>query len=300
MPRAETAVLGRHDAGDALTVAGLRQTLAGELRAAGIESAALDARLLLGHALALDQASLAAYGACRLDAGQRAAIAALARRRVAREPVARIVGSKEFWSLSLAVDSSTLVPRPETETVVEETLAAVDADGRRAQSLRIADLGTGSGALLLALMSELPDAFGVGTDASVRAIKVARNNAQRLRLARATFVACDMASALGGPFDIVVSNPPYVASDHIASLPPEVRDFDPRAALDGGPDGINYYRSIAASVPPLLARGGILVVEVGAGQADAVKCLLSAAGLTSFPPRTDLNGIPRALLAIKG
>jgi release factor glutamine methyltransferase len=284
---------------DAATVAGARRTLANDFRAAGIESPELDARLLIAHALRLDHAALAAAGARVLDRDEAAAIAALARRRLAREPVARILGSKEFWSLELRVAAATLVPRPETETVVEAALAATDADAARARRLRIADLGTGCGALLLALLTELPNAFGVGTDTSLDALFVARDNARRLRLTRAAFLACDMSTALDGPFDLIVSNPPYVPSADIAALAPEVRDFDPRSALDGGRDGLDCYRRIAATAPRLLAPGGAIVVEIGIGQAEEVAALFSAAGLAPAPPRTDLSGMPRAVVARK-
>ncbi len=141
--------------------------------------------------------------------------------------------------------------------------------------------------------------FGVGTDASPRALGVARDNARRLGLARAAYVACDMAAALRGPFDVIVSNPPYIASGDIAALPPEVRLFDPRLALDGGPGGLDFYRSIAATAPALLAPDGVLVVELGAGQSEPVAALFAAAGLAPLSPQPDLNGVPRALVARK-
>jgi len=295
-PRAANS-LTRPEGAGARTVAAARRALAQKFRAAGLDSPDLDARILVGHALGLDHAALVAADARALDAVERATIAALAARRLEREPVARIVGRKEFWSLPLRVDAATLVPRPESETVVEAALAAVDWYGSRAGVGRIADLGTGSGALLLALLTELPNATGIGTDASLEALAVARDNAGRLGLSRAQFIACDMAAALGGPFDLIVSNPPYIASGAIASLTPEVRDFDPRPALDGGPDGLDFYWAIAASVPALLRPGGALVVELGAGQAEAVAALFSAAGLAPAPPHPDLGGVPRALLA---
>jgi release factor glutamine methyltransferase len=298
-PDADVAVPARHGSAAALTVAGMRRALAEEFRASGIDSPELDARILVGHALSLDPAALAAAGSSLLDAEQCDAIGALAHRRLAREPVARIVGSREFWSLRLGIDPSTLVPRPETETVVEAALAAIDAGGPRARALRIADLGTGSGALILALLAELPNAFGIGTDTSLGALLVARNNAQRLEFARAAFLACDMAAALSGPFDVIVSNPPYIASADIATLAPEVRDFDPRAALDGGADGLDCYRAIAATAPALLKPDGVLIVELGIGHAEAVAALFLAAGLVPSPPRPDLYGMPRALLARK-
>jgi len=299
MSGADGEVLARPDGAEMPTIADVRRALTEEFRAAGIESPELDARILVGHALSLDHAALAAAGARLLEGGEQNTIAEFARRRLTREPVARIVGSKEFWSLKLAVNSSTLVPRPETETVVEAALAAIDADGPRTRTLRIADLGTGSGALLLALLAELPNAFGVGTDISFGTLLVAQDNAQGLKFGRATFVACDLAAAFGGRFDLIVSNPPYIASCAIATLAPEVRDFDPHAALDGGPDGLDFYRLIAATAPPLLKAGGALVVELGIGQAPAVAALLSGTRLLPSPPRYDLQGLPRAITAKK-
>jgi release factor glutamine methyltransferase len=295
MPQADATVLAKP-----ATVAQTRRAVAARFRAAGLDSADLDARVLIGHAFGLDHAALAAADARDLGADEEKAIAALAERRLAGEPVARILGRKEFWSLMLRVDVATLVPRPETETVVEAALAAIAARGPRARPLRVADLGTGTGAIVLALLSELPNALGVGTDISPLALAVARDNAHRLALTRASFVACDMATALRGPFDVIASNPPYIASGDIATLATEVRDFDPRAALDGGADGLNHYRAIAATVPALLAPGGALVVELGIGQAEPVAALFAAAGLALSPPRNDLNGIPRALVATKG
>jgi release factor glutamine methyltransferase len=285
------------DGAPATTVAGARRMWAARFRSGGIDSPDLDARLLVGHALGLDHAGLAAAAARRLGAGEERAIAAVAERRLGHEPVARIVGTKEFWGLPLCVSAATLVPRPETETVVEAALAVIDRRGARMRALRIADLGTGSGAILLALLTELPNAFGVGTDASAGALAVARDNTQRLGLTRATYVACDMAAALSGPFDVVVSNPPYIASADIEGLPPDVRMFDPRRALDGGADGLDFYRAIAAAAPALLAPDGILVVELGAGQAEPVAALFAAAGLAPSPPRPDVNNVPRALVA---
>lgn len=283
----------------ARTVAGARRALAARLRAAGLASPELDARLLVGHALGLDHAGLAAADGRSLGADQEAAIAAMVQRRLAGEPVARILGLKEFWSLPLRIGAATLVPRPETETVVEAALAAIDERGPRTRPLRIADIGTGSGAILLALMSELPHAFGVGTDISRGALAVARDNARRLGLS-AHFVAGDLMAALRRPFDVIVSNPPYIASGDIAALPADVRDFDPPSALDGGPDGLTVYRAIAATVPALLGTGGTLIVELGLDQAEPVAALFAAAGLVPSPPRHDLNGVPRALAATLG
>jgi release factor glutamine methyltransferase len=299
MKPAERGAISVHGATGTPTVAGARRLLAAEFRTAGIETPELDARILVAHALSLDHAGIAAAGARTLEAGERDLIGRLAERWRRREPVARIVGFKEFWNLQLAIDSTTLVPRPETETIVEAALAEVDSAGMRSRPMRIADLGTGSGAILLALLSELPNAFGVGTDTSCGALRIARDNARRLRLERAAFVACDLAAALGGTFDLIVANPPYIASGDIAALAPDVRDYDPRTALDGGPDGLGCYRAIAATVPPLLNAAGRLVVEVGTGQAAAVGDLFSQAGLAPGYPRNDLQGTPRALVAGK-
>lgn len=285
---------------EVLSVAATRRLWAAKFRDDGIDAPELDARLIIECALGLDHAGLVAASTRILSAQEQRLVTVLARRRLAREPMARIVGAKEFWSLPLRIDAATLVPRPETETVVEAALAAIDGFGGRARALRIADLGTGCGAILLALLSELPNAFGVGTDTSLRALAVARDNAHRLRLTRATFVGCDMASALRGPFDVIVSNPPYIASADITALAPEVRYFDPRAALDGGADGLKFYRAIAATAPPLLASDGALVVELGAGQSGHVAAMFAAAGLAPLPPYPDLGGVPRALMATKG
>jgi release factor glutamine methyltransferase len=295
MPRAADAVLARP-----ATIAETRRAVAARFRAAKLDSPDLDSRILIGHALGLDHAALAAAGLRNLAAHEEKAIGALVDRRLAGEPVARIIGRKEFWSLPLGVNAATLVPRPETETVVEAALAAIDARGLRSRPLRIADLGTGTGAIVLALLSELPNAFGVGTDISIQALAAARANARDLALTRASFVVCDMAAALRGPFDLIVSNPPYIPSADIAALDVEVRNFDPHQALDGGADGLDYYRALAAAAPALLTPGGALVVEFGIRQAEPVAALFAAAGLAPSLPRDDLGGRPRALVAFKG
>jgi release factor glutamine methyltransferase len=182
--------------------------------------------------------------------------------------------------------------------VVETALARLDRDGARSRRLRIADLGTGSGAILVALLHELPDAFGIGTDCDPAALATARANAARLAVAaRTAFVACDFGAALAGGLDLVVANPPYIATDEIAALAPEVRHFDPRGALDGGPDGLAAYRAIAADAGRLLAPRAHLVMEVGAGQADAVSALVAAAGLGAVAVAPDLAGIGRVVSA---
>jgi release factor glutamine methyltransferase len=279
----------------ALSIAGMRRRLAAQFRQAGIDTPELDARVLLGHALALDHAALVAQSERNLTQPETDAIAALARRRLAREPVARIVGTKEFWGLRLALNAETLVPRPETETVVEAALQVLGPS--RTRRLRIADLGTGSGALLLALLTECSAAYGVGTDVSATALGCARANAVSLGVAtRAGFINCDYGAALGGGLDLIVANPPYVARDDIPALAPEVRMFDPLRALDGGPDGASAYRAIAGDARRLLAPGGMLVLEFGADQLGTVTAIMVAAGLVPIgTPHNDLARIPRAL-----
>lgn len=278
------------------TVAAARRALADAFRRADVDSPELDARVLVGHALDLDHTALVSAAARMLSAEEIAVIEAIAARRLADEPVARIVGWKEFWGLPLHLGAATLVPRPETEIVVETALAALDAQGLRRQPLRIADIGTGSGAIMLALLSELPHAFAVGTDVSKGALAMARDNAQELGLSeRAGFVMCELGVALAGGFDLVVSNPPYVRSHDIAGLPREVRNHDPVLALDGGPDGLRCYRALASDAGRLLSRRGQLVVELGAGMAADVASLFRMVGLTPARPRADLAGVARAL-----
>jgi release factor glutamine methyltransferase len=279
-----------------MTVAQARRALTEAFRQAELDSPELDARLLVGHALGLDRTGLTIASSRSLGDAARA-LAVLAARRLDREPVARILGVKEFWGLPLRLNEATLVPRPETETVVEAALAAIDSAGPRDRALRIADLGTGSGALLIALLSELPNASGLGTDVSHKALAAARDNAGRLGVvARTEFTVCDFGAGLTGIFDLVVSNPPYIASADIDTLSPEVR-YDPRRALDGGADGLDCYRTIAGQAPRLLRSNGDLVVELGIGQEPAVATLFRTAGLIPSPARPDLLGIPRALHA---
>jgi release factor glutamine methyltransferase len=224
-----------------------------------------------------------------------------ARRRLAGEPVARILGTKEFWGLPLQISAATLVPRPDTETVVELALEMLRAEPHPERRLRIADIGTGSGAILLALLSELTDAYGIGTDVSVAALRIARRNAACLGFAsRAAFIACDFAAALSESFDLMVSNPPYIRSADIAGLAIEVRDHDPLMALDGGADGLDAYRALIPQAARRLAPGGILVVEAGHDQSGDIEELMTAAGLTQQkPPKADLAGIRRAVAGRK-
>jgi release factor glutamine methyltransferase len=281
---------------DGASVSEALNLLAQAFRTAGIEDADVDARLLVGHALHLDRARLIAQSDRILEAREINVINALAARRLKREPVSRILGQKEFWSIALAITPDVLVPRPETETVVEGALDFVVRGGLRMEKLRILDIGTGSGALLLALLRELPNAIGTGTDISTAALKVARENAARCGVeGRCTFVVCDIASIVEGPFDLLVSNPPYIAHDEIMSLAPEVKNYDPTVALDGGADGLAAYRAIAADAKRLLAPGARMFVELGAGQEATVRDLFTNVGLTAGIARPDLAGIPRVL-----
>lgn len=281
---------------DGASVSEAISLLAQAFHTAGIEAADVDGRLLVGHALHLDRARLIAQSDRILEAREINVISALAARRLKREPVSRILGQKEFWSIALAITPDVLVPRPETETVVEGALDFVVRGGLRMEKLRILDIGTGSGALLLALLRELPNATGTGTDISTGALKVARENAARCGVEdRCTFVVCDIASVVEGPFDLLVSNPPYIAHDEITSLAPEVKNYDPTVALDGGDDGLAAYRAIAADAKRLLAPGARMFVELGAGQEAAVRDLFTNVGLIAGIARTDLAGIPRVL-----
>jgi release factor glutamine methyltransferase len=283
------------------TVEAARRALTAQFRDRALDSPELDARLLVGHVLGLDLTGVIVAANRLLTPDEAKRLEDFARRRLNCEPVARILGFKEFWGLSLELSAATLVPRPDTETVVALALEMAHAVPAPDRPIRIADLGTGSGAILLALLSEMPDAYGIGTDISVAALRIAHANATALGLAdRASFIACDYAAALSGPFDLIVSNPPYIRSVEIAGLAPEVRDHDPPRALDGGPDGLDAYRALIPKATPLLTRHGALIVEVGHDQSDLVEGLMTTAGLMlERPAKADLAGIQRALAGRK-
>lgn len=277
-----------------------RRALAAQLRSAGLGEAELDARILISAALGLDLTGLIAQAARPLTTAEASRLAQHTQRRIAGEPVARILGTREFWGLPFRLSEATLVPRPDTETVVELALEIL-RERQASHPPRIADIGTGSGAILLALLHEIPDAFGVGTDLSQNALITARDNAAALGLAgRAGFVACSYATALRGPFDLIVSNPPYIPSAEIPKLSVEVREHDPHLALDGGNDGYDAYRTLIPQASERLAPAGALVVEAGQGQAQNIETLMRAAALSlDRPPKADLAGIPRAVSARK-
>ncbi|MBS7545437.1 peptide chain release factor N(5)-glutamine methyltransferase [Ancylobacter oerskovii] len=278
-----------------VTRAALIREIAGTLAAAGIDSARREARLLVRQALGLGDAELIARAELAVEATEAARLRALARRRADGEPLARLTGKREFWSLDFTLSPETLVPRPDTETLVEAALAAFPD---RLQPLRVLDLGTGSGALLAALLSERPNAFGIGVDRSEGAARQARANLVALGLgSRAAVLVGDWAAPLGGGFDLVISNPPYIETAAIDRLEVDVRAHDPHMALDGGPDGLAAYRAIAGFLPALLLPGGRAILELGVGQEAAVAQLLVKAGLgIDGPARVDLGGIARALV----
>jgi release factor glutamine methyltransferase len=216
------------------------------------------------------------------------------RRRLDHAPVAHLLGTQEFWSLRFAVSPATLIPRADSEALIE---AAIDAFPDRAAVRRVLDLGTGTGCLLLAALTEFPNATGLGLDRVPAAAALARDNAARLGLAdRARFAAADWAAPLSGRFDLVISNPPYIERATIPGLMPEVARHEPASALDGGPDGLDAYRAICAALPRLLAPGGRAVVELGQGQQAAVTTIAAHAGLRVVGCRVDLGGVARALL----
>jgi len=281
------------------TVETIRRMLAARLRTAGIDTPELEARLLVGAALGLDLTGIITAAGRAITESESGRLEAFVQRRLGGEPVARILGTKEFWGLPLHLSAATLVPRPDTETVIGRALELLRTDGATDRALRIADLGTGSGAILLALLSELPNAHGFGTDISTEALQTASRNAAELGLAdRTSWIMCHYGSGLTGTFDLIVSNPPYIRTTDIAGLATEVRDHDPHAALDGGTDGLDAYRALISQSAGLLAAGAVLVVEVGLGQSDDVEGLMTASGLSpTGPPRADLGGIPRAVSA---
>ncbi len=225
-------------------------------------------------------------------------LARFAARRLRHEPVSRILGRREFWSLSLAVTPDVLDPRPDTEAVVETVLRALGA--RQGNALRVLDLGTGSGALLCALLHACPRGTGVGLDLSFAACLVARGNLRALGLgARGAVVQGSWGAALRGPFDVIVANPPYIPRADLARLGPEVADYDPPLALDGGPDGLDPYRAMVPQLPDLLAPGGVAALEGGWDQGAAIGAMLQSAGLVGVDLCRDLAGHARVAFGRK-
>jgi release factor glutamine methyltransferase len=274
------------------------------LTAAGIDNARFEARLLLSRASGLTIEQLVARGTDEVPAAVVETARSLTARRVRREPMAYILGEREFWGLPFKVSPAVLVPRPDSETLIEAVLSLMPD---RARAWRILDLGLGSGCLLLTLLREYPQAQGVGLEASAEALVMAQENANVLGVAgRAQLIAGDwrrpgwaeaLLQALGAPFDLVVSNPPYIASAAVPKLMPEVASFEPRLALDGGADGFDAYQVIIAASPRLVTAGGFMAVEVGERQVPEITRLFAAAGFSPRPPWKDLGGIDRVVTA---
>jgi len=270
------------------------------LRDGGIDTAALDARALLRAATGLSFEALIVNGRAPLSPPSAERLEGYVARRLAGEPVSRIRGTREFYGRDFKIDRNTLDPRPDTETLVAATLEVAGSYGLLSRPLRLLDLGTGSGCILVTLLAELPEAAGTGTDINPGALEMARDNAAAHGVAdRALFVASDWFEGLTGRYDIIVSNPPYIASAEIAGLAPEVARHDPLAALDGGADGLDAYRRIAAAAPQFLAPGGALIVEIGYTQAESVADIFRAGGLivANDNVRFDLAGRPRCVCA---
>jgi release factor glutamine methyltransferase len=281
----------RADQSIADTLAALVRLLSDE----GLESPQRDARFLLQGVLGVDGAQLLS-GSARMLGGEAAErISDAARRRLAHEPVSRILGWREFYGRNFIVTPDVLDPRSDTEVVVDLALEVVTSSGLSGKAISIADIGTGSGILIATLLAELPEARGMATDISSAALDVARRNAEALGVGdRVRFIATSGLDGCGGDFDLVISNPPYISTEDIAGLERDVRDFDPTVALDGGPDGLGVYREIARNAPQL-KRPVRIVLEVGATQADAVETIFASVGARRLGRRKDLGGHTRAV-----
>jgi release factor glutamine methyltransferase len=279
------------------TIGALTGWAARLLEAAGIESARREARVLLAHGLGIDAASMRLRDrSTHVEADDIAAFRTHVARRAMREPLAHITGSQGFWTLDLAVSGATLIPRADSEALIESLLSLrPDRDA----AMRLLDLGTGTGCLLLAALSEYPGGWGLGIDLSPQACDLAASNAAAAGLAARSAFLCgswtDALSPQAPRFDLVLSNPPYIRSDEIAGLMPEVACFEPRSALDGGADGLDAYRIILSRLAGLLAPGGIAILELGAGQFAPVRAIAAHKGLEFVSVRADLEGVARAI-----
>lgn len=284
--------LARRDEG---SVASAITHAARRLAEAGISDSRREARLILALAMGADQAVVFGYPERVLDGTTRARVEQLVERRLKHEPLSRLRGMREFWSLEFVLSPETLDPRPDSETLIEAALAHLP---NRDAPLRVLDLGTGTGCLLLALLSELPNATGLGVDVLPGAVEIARRNATSLGLSsRAQFELRDWRGEITGKADVILANPPYIKSDDIQSLAPEVAAFEPLVALDGGMDGLDAYRALAPIFPTVLTQGGLACIELGLGQAESVARLLVESGLTINEIRKDLSGVERCLIA---
>src|SRR5262245_4461170 len=273
-----------------------------ELSRAGIEAPGADVRRLIAAALDVPAAKVLGTPERPLTDAELSMLTGYVARRAKREPVSRIIGQRDFYGRSFTISPATLDPRPETETLIEAALEIVREEGWPRQGLRILDVGTGSGCLLLTLLCELDGACGIGTDISAAALAVARVNADRLGVSqRASWLTADALDTVSGSFHILVSNPPYVRTGEIARLEPEVRNFDPAVALDGGGDGLALYRRLAPGIAKVVADGWA-ILEVGYDQADAVASVISGglgqAGVADVRVYRDVAG-KRRCVAVK-
>lgn len=279
-----------------LTVAEALADAMEHLEEAGVISAHLDARLLLAHVLCVGREYLTMHADAYLSDAELMAFDELIERRAAREPMAQILGQREFWSLNFHVTADTLDPRPDSETVIETVLHYVPNKNTR---LMIADFGVGTGCLLLSLLSEYPQAHGLGVDISQAALDVAQKNAFALGLASRThFHHTNWGENVHGRYDILVSNPPYIREGDMAELEPEVTDYEPRTALVAGEDGLDAYRALMPDVKRLLAQQGIAVLECGEGQAADVAAIAEIHGLCHVETCCDLAGIERCVVLV--
>ena len=265
------------------------------LSQAGIETARLDARLLIEHVLRLAPHEVNSKREQTLAVTEYERLQALVRRRAKREPLAYIVAEREFWSLPFIVSKATLVPRPDSETLIEAALARFQD---RNVCLSLLDLGTGSGCLLLSLLHELPRSTGIGIDCCPEALTIARQNAKRLSLSdRASFVCADWGKGLSTRFDIIVCNPPYIPQGELEALMPEVSHYEPRHALSGGMDGLESYRKVASVLPGMMQENGLVILEIGINQTTDVSNILTGNGLQVIESKRDLSGLPRCIIA---
>ena len=279
----------------ASTIGAIYQQLSDELAAAGIEEPRLEARMLMSFAAGLEQSRIIGYPEDEIAADTAAKLNNLAERRKTGEPIAYITGQKEFWSLNFKVSEETLIPRPDSETLIEAVLAKLPD---KSASPRILDLGTGSGCLLMALLSELPNATGLGVDINPETCEIARENAEQFGLtSRAKIKTNDWMTGLDGEFDIIISNPPYIVESEIAALEPDVKKFEPHLALSGGADGLSAYRLIAAQCRAHLPPNGLLAVECGMGQVTDIKGIFEKNNLMVKNVHKDIANVERCILA---
>ncbi len=279
-----------------VTLVSLWTDIRRRLEASGVDSPVLDARLLIEAGAGVSRLDIVTDPRRPLTQSQVNAVELLVQRRASREPISHILGKKAFWTFELEVNAEVLTPRPETERVVEAALAVTPKEEPRT----VLDLGVGSGAILLAILSERPLARGVGVDRSEGALEIAQRNANQLGLgSRARFHAGNWMHALDERFDIVVSNPPYIARAEIGALQPEVARYEPTLALDGGPDGLDAFRAIFSGLGRVLAPGGSFAFEVGRGQAEAVQTLAAQHGFKTQAPLLDIAGVPRVIVGVR-